>query len=637
MTKKIILAMLFVLPAIMQAQVKEYFGAVPDLHVSGKEFVDPNDKPVTLHGVMDTPNAYFNGNRWTNGLTWPYYNQNGATTKCKAYFTKVFEAIANPEKGSCCNLFRLHLDPVWTNDPDKEATAGGGENDISRFSANRLRSYLTELYVPIAADAIGHGLYVIIRPPGVFPENVTVGDAYNEYLMTVWDIVSQNEYIKTNSGKIMLELGNEPQKMSGHLADYFQPIVNKIRENGFEGIILLPGTGYQANYTDYNTKAIDDNNFAYAVHCYPGWYGGWVSNQSTADFIKYFEGQVPITKKPIVITEVDWSPTTNSTGHWNEDHSQFIAGNFGTWGTGTTTTTNYSSVTTKTTQHNGWGSKFKALIDKHPNISFTLQGTSTYVDMDAYLKNGTVQPAFLTKMKSEGYPDAKEACSGACFEWFYDFACGDRIPWGDPSDKPEFITYSTTADLFGNAVFDSSNGHYIFKTTYYCAFLFNEFNGKKLAECDKLIIDLNEGTVGYRLDVQIKDANGNIIKQGDQVYVIGSEGNGTRTPDFSAAKHKEYDMQALFADFLKNYPGCTVGEIRINTAAPSDSDWENWFTLAKMEMTTKGTTGISETGSKLPAIVDQFNASGIRTNGTAHGLSIVRMSDGSVRKVFRTR
>ena len=37
---------------------------LPALKVSGKQLVDPTGKAIQLHGVMDTPNRYFNGWRW---------------------------------------------------------------------------------------------------------------------------------------------------------------------------------------------------------------------------------------------------------------------------------------------------------------------------------------------------------------------------------------------------------------------------------------------------------------------------------------------------------------------------------------------------------------------------------------------
>lgn len=581
------LAFITFLPTLLNAQVKEYFGAIPDLKVSGKEFVDPTGKAVTLHGVMDTPNAYFNGARWVPSKKhWDVDYSDQWLTPCKEYFTNVFQAIANPAKGTYCNLFRLHLDPAWTNDPSKKPTNGGGENDISRFSASLLRKHMEDLYVPIVKDALAHGLYVIMRPPGVFPEDVEVGDAYNEYLFTVWDIVSSDEYVKSHAGQIMLELGNEPVRMKGNLADYFQPIVNKIRSNGFTGILLLPGTGWQANYTNYETKAIKDDNFGYAVHNYPGWYGGWDANQTEANFISTFEAQVPVDQKPIVITEVDWSPMKEGAGHWNEAQTQYTEGNFGTWGTGTTNSP-APNVDYKNTQNVGWGMRFKHLVDKHPNISWTLQGTTTFVDMDAYLRDGTVKPAFTDAMKAAGYADASEACSGSCFSWYYQYACGNRIPYGTPSVAPEVVPHSTTAETIGSAKFDSSNGHYCFYTPSYSSFVFKNWKGTQLDKCSDFIIDLgDESTIGYRLDVQLIDASGNIIKDGDQNYIIGTEGKGTR---LTSPADMVFDMQILFKDFLGK--GVTVGEIRLNTVVDwgkedSDKTGKYFFTIDQMEMVT---------------------------------------------------
>ena len=200
------IAFLLLLPLAFSIQLaRAQYGNTPPLHREGNQLKDPHGNTVVLHGVMDTPSPYFNSYRWGNSCN------SSTVTPCINYFNKLFTAITDTTSGAYCNLFRLHLDPCWTNDPNKPRTGSeGGEANISQFSATRLKTYLRSLYTRIAVNAVKHGLYVVIRPPGVFPGEVKVGDEYNEYLMTVWDIVSQNDTIKKYSGQISLELGNEP-------------------------------------------------------------------------------------------------------------------------------------------------------------------------------------------------------------------------------------------------------------------------------------------------------------------------------------------------------------------------------------------------------------------------------------------
>lgn len=396
--KKILLALaILAMPLGAFAQ----FGVVAPLHVNGNQLNDQYGNKVVLHGVMDTPNPYFNKNRWG------YASSDANVSACISYFDKLFTAITNTKQGAYCNIFRLHLDPCWTNDPSKTSSGSEtGEANISRFSSTRLQKYLNALYWQIAQKAIYHGLYVVVRPPGVCPKNLKVGDNYQNYLKTVWNIISSNSNIKSNSGVISLELANEPVNVydsNGNVStralyDYFQPIVNIIRSNGFKGIIWVPGTGYQSQYQNYASYPIQDSNYGYAVHVYPGWYGASDKSYNHTSFINQFKTQVPVvTSKPILVSEIDWSPEQAGSGKYNE-FGQWVASNLGTWGTATTSK---------------WGNAFKAVMDYYGNISMTLSSTDDYINIDKYLSNGIVTPAF---------DGNTEACGKTCFDWYKAYA-----------------------------------------------------------------------------------------------------------------------------------------------------------------------------------------------------------------------
>lgn len=390
-----IIAFLLAMPVMAQ------FGSLSPLHVEGKHLKDTLGNTVVLHGVMDTPSPYFNSYRWGNRCDGTTINQ------CVAYFDQLFTAMTDTVQGAYCNLFRLHLDPCWTNDPKKQSTGTEtGEANISRFSESRLRILMNSLFFPIIRKAMGHGLYVIMRPPGVCPHDLRVGDYYQEYLLKVWDIVSQNTSVLANAGVVSIELANEPvnvyaadgQKSDRALHDYFQPIVDKIRANGFKGIIWVPGTGWQSGYQSYARYPITGDNIGYAVHDYPGWYNSSDANPNRQGVLNQFKNQVPVVEtNPIVITEVDWSPEVEGKGHYDE-HGNWVVANMGTWATATTSK---------------WGVAYKDLIDYYGNISMTLSGTSCLIDIDEYRRSGIVKPAFN---------GAVEACGRACMDWYKDYA-----------------------------------------------------------------------------------------------------------------------------------------------------------------------------------------------------------------------
>ncbi|MBQ9363154.1 MAG: cellulase family glycosylhydrolase, partial [Bacteroidaceae bacterium] len=401
------------LPAM--AQIVAY-GKLQPIHVDGNYLKDPFGNKVVLHGVMDTPSPYFNNYRWGGSAT------SSTAQACVNYFNKLFTAITDSTQGAYCNLFRLHLDPCWTNNSDNSYAgwtqdsreSGTGEANITRYDPRRLKTYMKSVYWRIAQQALKKGLYVIMRPPGVCPGDIYVGGSYQQYLLNVWDIVTQNDSVLKYCGQVGIELANEPVGLhnadgsdsDSALRDFFQPIVDKIRENGFKGIIWVPGTGWQSNYRAYAKYPITGDQIGYAVHDYVGWYSTDDNSYDHATAIKSFGEAVPVVwTNPVVITEVDWSPYKEGTGHYNE-HGQWVLSNYGTWATGSTSK---------------WGHAYKAMLDYYGNISMTLSGTACYIDIDSYINNKEVVPAFKTAMEANGV-NPYEASGVACFQWYAAYA-----------------------------------------------------------------------------------------------------------------------------------------------------------------------------------------------------------------------
>ncbi|MBP5681612.1 MAG: cellulase family glycosylhydrolase, partial [Bacteroidales bacterium] len=243
------------------------------LHIEGRWLCDTLGNHVNLHGFGQTYSPWFNeqGSQWTN------YNVQQCLYYNKSLIVKIQKA------GWKMNWLRLHMDPYWSNTPGKQTT---GEEDISAFDVNRFKTYLDQVFIPMATYANQRGLYVVMRPPGVCPKEIAIGDAYQKYLLKVWGIVANHKKLKNNP-YIMFELANEPVNILGtdgqytswsdgsnkNMTKYFQAIVDSIRHCGADNILWVPGLGYQSQYAGYVKYPIQGENIGYAVHCYPGWYG----------------------------------------------------------------------------------------------------------------------------------------------------------------------------------------------------------------------------------------------------------------------------------------------------------------------------------------------------------------------------
>lgn len=277
------------------------------LHVEGPYFKNDQGEVVILHGFAQTFSPWFNerGTKWTN------YDVDG----CLRYNKGIIDGILNA--GWKMTFVRQHMDPYWSNTPGVQTT---GENDIHAFDFDRFKKYLDEVFVPMAEYAIAKGLYVVMRPPGVCPEDVCIGDNYHQYLLKVWEHVAQHPKLK-NHGAVMFELANEPVHIKNsdgtaagdkEMTAYMQAIVDVIRKH-CNNILLIPGLGWQQQYTGFVKYPIEGDNIGYAVHCYPGWYNSGVEDDVEVTYREFKRGWdsmiTPIAlQAPVVVTEMDWAP-----------------------------------------------------------------------------------------------------------------------------------------------------------------------------------------------------------------------------------------------------------------------------------------------------------------------------------------
>lgn len=327
------------------------------LHVEGRFFVNAEGRRVNLHGFAQTYSPWFNerGSKWTN------YDVAG----CLSYNQGIIDGILNA--GWKMDFVRLHMDPYWSNKPGVQTN---GESDISAFDYERFKIYLDQVFIPMAEYAIGKGLYVVMRPPGVCPEQISKGGEYHQYLRKVWAYVVQHPKLK-NNGAVLFELCNEPVQIcdkNGNAVDnwngatwnlrgqliteFMQDLVDMIRAYGANNILLIPGLHYQMLYSTFEKYPVKGDNIGYAVHCYPGWYNSGNNsgnvNETYANFKSGWDNEImPIGKKaPIVVTEMDWAP---------EEYNS-------SWG----------KAVTGVSGANGFGANFMRICDESHNVSWLL-------------------------------------------------------------------------------------------------------------------------------------------------------------------------------------------------------------------------------------------------------------------------
>ena len=379
---------------------------LPPLHVEGRNLQDPCGNNVILHGVAMTPSPWFNGGalgiwRWNN------YDVEG----CLEYNKAVMNKLTDTSDGWHLNYVRLHIDPYWTNDPGDPIP----ENDISRFNYDRLVQYTDEVIIPLIEHARQRGMYVILRPPGVCPEQIAVNDYYHNYLKTIWRFLSQHPGLR-NTDHVMFELANEPVRILGTdgtwgstgqthfdaLKIFFQELVDIIRSNGANNICWIPGTGWQSHYAGYANNPVTGNNIGYAVHIYPGYWGGVRNYQA---FQSAWDQNVkPVADfAPIAITETDWAPEGYDT--------------FGT-------------ATTGTAGGDGFGANLNHITYNSGNVSWNVLCPENLIHQGD--PNGGI-----------AYDGNWQACAAPVKHWFSEFA-NSNLPSSDCNNSSSGCSGSTS-------------------------------------------------------------------------------------------------------------------------------------------------------------------------------------------------
>lgn len=414
------------------------------LHVDGRYLVDADGQTVNLHGFAQTYSPFFNNNAWGN------YDVDACLRYNQLMTDRVLAA------GWEVNFIRQHMDPYWSS------PGASTEAEAHMFyNEERFRKYLDIVFVPMAEFAISRGFYVVMRPPGVCPEEIKVGDKYQEYLVKIWDIVTEHPTLKNNP-YVMFELANEPVRIldpeDGSVLDvnankdaaftqlsmYFQKIVDTIRENGCDNILWIPGLGYQSQYAGYVEHPINDpvNNYGFAIHVYPGWYGsdgenedgGVGNNGGYVSFQNGWDNQVgPVAEThPIMVTEMDWAPKKYNAS----------------WG----------KATTGEAGGAGFGANFKLITDNSGNVSWLLFTGQEYMAEFVDVPGVEGEYTFLND---------PEACPWPIYHWYQEYAGVSAEDYGNLVDinvsgatKDENDNYSMTVSTQGSNFYIVTTGVY---------------------------------------------------------------------------------------------------------------------------------------------------------------------------------
>ncbi len=390
-------------------------GILPNYHAEGKWLVDESGNHVTMHGCYQTQVPWMTGNAYDAGDGYNYRN-------AVKWSGENLQAVL--DHGWELDYVRLHFDTYWFLNRDNE----NHEKEGYRFFNERLfREVLENLFVPVMKQCNEKGLRCVIQCGYVAEETLELGDGLHRVVAKIWDIMSSHPFIANNTD-IMFELINEPVTMmcadgsissqsdaaEKALTAYMQNLIDHIRVNSQQNMIWVPGTTWQQHYAGFKKYPIQDHNYGFAAHCYPGWYGSDAIEATSEygqgsygggyeSFLNGFTKELGTASSmaPVIITEMDWA-------HKGYDHS---------WG---------KSITGEAGGE-GFGGNFKYLVDKCGNISFNVFTWPTLLAIYD-VSRAPIHRDKPQKGDDDGFLYDPEACNLQCYGWYKMYRAGKQCP-----------------------------------------------------------------------------------------------------------------------------------------------------------------------------------------------------------------
>lgn len=460
-------------------------GKLPNYHQEGKWLVDESGRHVVMHGCYQTQVPWMTGNAYDSGDGYNYKN-------AVAWSGENLQAVLS--HGWELDYVRLHFDTYWFLNRDNVDHSKEG---YKYFNENLFNEVLNNLFVPVMKQCNDMGLRCVIQCGYVAEEVLELGDGLHRTIAKIWDIMSSHPYIANNTD-IMFELINEPVSMmcadgsvssqsdaaEKALTEYMQNLINHIRVNSQQNMIWVPGTTWQQHYAGFKKYPIQDHNYGFAAHCYPGWYGSDAIEATSEygqgsygggyeSFNTGFSNELGVASSmaPVIITEMDWA-------HKGYDHS---------WG---------KSITGEAGGE-GFGANFKYLVDRCGNVSFNVFTWPTLLATYDVSKAPVIREK-PQKGDDNGFLYDPEACNLQCYGWYSMYRQGKQCP-----DK---VSEIKLGGVYGDA-FTLENKRFV---------IVNAFDDKRI------IYPLQNG-------FEIASANPNIVKVDGQNLIPMESGTTTIT------------------------------------------------------------------------------------------------------------